>query len=57
MHPFQKNIVLSVSFKAISFSLQLKARIQELEKTNRELLSKLNKLSDSDEKMNVCGSN
>lgn len=32
---------------------KLKARIQELEKTNRELLSKLNKLSDSDEKVNI----
>lgn len=32
---------------------KLKARIQELEKTNRELLSKLNKFSDSDEKVNI----
>ncbi|XP_062592994.1 protein Hook homolog 3-like [Saccostrea cucullata] len=32
---------------------RLKARIQELEKINKELLSKLNKLSESDEKVSI----
>ena len=45
--------ILNAALIRINLSFQLKARIQELEKLNRELLSKLSKLSDAEEKVNV----